>query len=29
LYRFDIPDPFPTIPLADGFRLTSLAEEPD
>ncbi len=29
LYRADIPDPFPAIPLADGFRLTSLAEEPD
>ncbi len=29
LYRFDIPHPFPAIPLADGFRLTSLAEEPD
>ncbi|MBM3134556.1 MAG: GNAT family N-acetyltransferase [Chloroflexi bacterium] len=29
LYRFAIPDPFPAIPLADGFRLTSLAEEPD
>jgi GNAT superfamily N-acetyltransferase len=29
LYRFDIPDPFPPIPLPDGFRLTSLAEECD
>ena len=29
LYRFDIPDPFPAIPLAQGFRLTSLAEDPD
>lgn len=29
LYRFAIPDPFPPIPLAEGFRLTSLAEEPD
>jgi hypothetical protein len=29
LYRFDIPNPFPAIPLADGFRLTSLAEECD
>ena len=29
LYRFDIPDPFPAIPLAEGFRLTSLAEECD
>jgi GNAT superfamily N-acetyltransferase len=29
LYRFDIPHPFPAIPLAAGFRLTSLAEEPD
>lgn len=28
-YRFDIPDPFPLIPLAAGFRLTSLADEPD
>lgn len=27
--RLDIPDPFPAIPLADGFRLTSLAEECD
>ncbi|MBN1919985.1 MAG: GNAT family N-acetyltransferase [Anaerolineae bacterium] len=26
---FDIPDPFPPIPLAEGFRLTSLAEECD
>ena len=29
LCRFDIPGPFPAIPLADGFRLTDLAEEPD
>jgi hypothetical protein len=29
LYRLDIPDPFPPIALADGFRLTSLAEECD
>ena len=29
LYRFAIPDPFPVIPLVAGFRLTSLAEEPD
>jgi GNAT superfamily N-acetyltransferase len=29
LYRFDIPQPFPAIPLPDGFRLTSLAEECD
>jgi GNAT superfamily N-acetyltransferase len=29
LYRFDIPAPFPDIPLAEGFRLTSLAEECD
>jgi GNAT superfamily N-acetyltransferase len=29
MYRFDIPEPFPSIPLAEGFRLTSLAEEPD
>jgi GNAT superfamily N-acetyltransferase len=29
LYRFDIPDPFQGLPLADGFRLTSLAVEPD
>ena len=29
LYRFDIPEPFPAIPLAEGFRLTSLAEECD
>ncbi len=28
-YRFDIPDPFPPITLPPGFRLTSLAEEPD
>jgi len=29
LSRFDIPHPFPPIPLAKGFRLTSLAEECD
>jgi GNAT superfamily N-acetyltransferase len=29
LYRFDIPTSFPAIALADGFRLTSLAEECD
>ena len=29
LDRFDIPDPFPAIPLPAGFRLTSLAEECD
>jgi GNAT superfamily N-acetyltransferase len=29
LYRLDIPDPFPPIPAADGFRLTSLAEDCD
>lgn len=29
LYRFDIPDPFPTINLPQGFRLTSLVEECD
>jgi predicted N-acetyltransferase YhbS len=29
LYRFDIPHLFPSIPLPDGFRLTSLAEECD
>jgi GNAT superfamily N-acetyltransferase len=29
LYRFDIPAFFPNIPLAEGFRLTSLAEECD
>lgn len=29
LYRFDIPDPFPAVQLAGGFRLTSLAEEPN
>lgn len=29
LSRFDIPDPFPAIHLAEGFRLTSLAEECD
>ena len=28
-YRLDIPDPFPAISLAAGFRLTSLAEECD
>jgi len=28
LCRFDIPDPFHAIPLAEGFRPTSLAEEP-
>ena len=28
-YRFDIPDPFPTLTLPAGFRLTSLAEECD
>lgn len=27
--RFDIPDPFPEISLPEGFRLLSLAEEPD
>jgi len=27
--RFDIPDPFPEITLQEGFRLLSLAEEPD
>lgn len=27
--KFEIPSPFPTIHLADGFHLTSLAEEPD
>lgn len=29
LYRLKIPNPFPPIHIADGFRLTSLAEEPD
>lgn len=29
LYRFDIPAQFPNIPLPEGFRLTSLAEECD
>ncbi len=29
VYRFDLPDPFPAIPLPQGFRLTSLAEECD
>jgi GNAT superfamily N-acetyltransferase len=29
MYRFAIPDPFPTISLPAGFRLTSLAEECD
>lgn len=29
MYRFAIPQSFPTIPLPDGFRLTSLAEECD
>jgi ribosomal protein S18 acetylase RimI-like enzyme len=29
MYRFDIPNPFPAISLPLGFRLTSLAEEPD
>lgn len=29
LYRYEIPSPFPAIQLADGFRLTSLAEECD
>jgi GNAT superfamily N-acetyltransferase len=27
--RFDIPDPFPPIPLPEGFRLTSLADDCD
>ena len=27
--RFEIPDPFPEISLTEGFRLLSLAEEPD
>lgn len=29
MYRFDIPDPFPSIAVADGFRLKSLADECD
>ncbi len=29
LYRFDIPNPLPPISLAEGFRLTSLAEACD
>lgn len=29
LDRFDIPDPFPPIAMAEGFRLTSLAEDCD
>jgi len=29
LAKFDIPDPYPAIKLPKGFRLTSLAEEPD
>jgi GNAT superfamily N-acetyltransferase len=29
LYRFDIPHPFPSITLPDGFQLKSLADEPD
>jgi GNAT superfamily N-acetyltransferase len=29
LYRFDTPEPFPSITLPEGFRLTSLAEECD
>lgn len=29
LYQFRIPDPFPEIHLPAGYRLTSLAEEPD
>jgi GNAT superfamily N-acetyltransferase len=29
MYRFDITDPFPSISLPEGFRLTSLAEECD
>lgn len=29
LYQFAIPDPFPEITLPPGYRLTSLAEEPD
>ena len=29
LYQFAVPDPFPVIELPPGYRLTSLAEEPD
>lgn len=29
MMKFPIPDPFPAIPLPEGFRLTSLAEECD
>jgi len=29
MYRFDIPDPFPPIAVAEGFRLKSLADECD
>ncbi len=29
LAKFDIPDPFPAIRLPEGFRMTSLAEDPD
>jgi len=29
LYRFDIPDPFPAVPLPHGYHLTSLADECD
>lgn len=29
MYEFKIPNPFPAITLPEGFRLTSLAEEPD
>jgi len=29
MYGFEIPNPFPAIPLPDGFRLTSMADEPD
>jgi len=29
LYQFAIPDPFPVIELPPGYRLTSLAKEPD
>jgi GNAT superfamily N-acetyltransferase len=29
LYLFDIPEPFPTIPLPEGYCLKSLADEPD
>jgi GNAT superfamily N-acetyltransferase len=29
LYRLEIPVPFPSITLPEGFRLTSLAEEPE